>query len=309
MADPEIIDFHTHTFVSADRGLGWQRSLGITETTRTGAIDNLHSTMQEAGISRSVMLMYTPTRFMYEARIRNIEWPEDSEARAQTEREIQSMMAQRMIENNEWACTVSAEHSDLIAFAGLDPVYMDEQTMVGEIDDKVAKGAKGVKIVPLALAIYVDDPRLWPAYERISELGIPMVSQAGAGGENGDRGDAHGRPKYFAKALEEFPDLVVNLAHLGHGYEEDVIDLCGRFPNLYADMSSRLHEIGDPDEELTADSLVEFIRACGVEHIMFGTNYPLNDPVLYAEVMRTLPLTDDERELVSSGNAKRLLGG
>ena len=135
-----------------------------------------------------------------------------------------------------------------------------------------------------------------------------MVSQAGAGGENGDRGDAHGRPKYFAKALEEFPDLVVNLAHLGHGYEEDVIDLCGRFPNLYADMSSRLHEIGDPDEELTADSLVEFIRACGVEHIMFGTNYPLNDPVLYAEVMRTLPLTDDERELVSSGNAKRLLG-
>ena len=139
---PEIIDFHTHTFVSADRGLGWQRSLGITETTRTGAIDNLHSTMQEAGISRSVMLMYTPTRFMYEARIRNIEWPEDSEARAQTEREIQSMMAQRMIENNEWACTVSAEHSDLIAFAGLDPVYMDEQTMVGEIDDKVAKGRR-----------------------------------------------------------------------------------------------------------------------------------------------------------------------
>ena len=74
------------------------------------------------------------------------------------------------------------------------------------------------------------------------------------------------------------PNLVVNLAHLGHGYEEDVIDLCRRFPNLYADLSSRLHELDDPDEELTADSLVEFIRACGVEHIMFGTNYPLQRP-------------------------------
>ena len=89
---------------------------------------------------------------------------------AKVEYEVQTMMAQRMIANNEWAMGVSAERPDFFTFAGLDPVYMDEATLVGEIEDKVGRGARGVKIVPLALAIYVDDPRLMPAYEAIARL-------------------------------------------------------------------------------------------------------------------------------------------
>ena len=80
-----------------------------------------------------------------------------------------------------------------------------------------------MKIVPRALEIYADGARLWPVYERISELGVPIVAQAGASGEQGDRG-AWGRPKYFEKALTEFPNLVVSCAHLGWGYEDDVLD-------------------------------------------------------------------------------------
>ena len=203
--------------------------------------------------------------------------------------------------------SVSAKHSNLFTFAGLDPVYMDEATLVGEIEDKVARGARGVKIVPLALAAYVDDPRFMPMYETIARLGVPIVSQAGAGGEPGDRGDHYGRPKYFETALQRYPDLVINIAHLGHGYEDDVIDLCRRFLGFHADLSSRLHELDDPNEHLTDASLVDFIRRCGAEHILFGTNYPLNDPQQYADVMRRLPLTDNEKELIAHGNAKRLL--
>jgi predicted TIM-barrel fold metal-dependent hydrolase len=144
-------------------------------------------------------------------------------------------------------------------------------------------------------------------YETIARLGVPIVSQAGAGGETGSRGDHYGRPKYFEAALQRYPDLVINIAHLGHGYEEDVIDLCRRFPGFHADLSSRLHELDDPNEHLTDESLVDFIRQCGAEHILFGTNYPLNSPQQYADVMRRLALTDREKELVAHGNAKRLL--
>ena len=309
MPELEIIDIHTHTFVSAERGIGFQRGINANaDPPRNGTIEQLLELMREAEISHSTMLMYTPTRFMYEARVRNQEFPEDPSERAQVENELKSLMAQRMIENNEWGCSVSAEHPELFALTGLDPVYMDEETMVSEIEDKTNKGARGVKIVLLALSIYADDPRLWPAYERISQLGIPMVSQAGAGGELGDRGDSYGRPRYFAKAMEAFPDLVVNIAHLGHGYDDDVIDLCQRFPNFHADLSGRLPEIEDPDEEMTADSLADFIRRCGPEHILFGTNYPMSDPVQYARIMRALPLADDAKQMVASGNAKRLLG-
>src|SRR3990172_18536 len=134
------------------------------------------------------MLMYTPTRYMYEARIRQQQLPSDPAERKKIEQEVQTIMAQRMIANNEWAIEVSAKHPEFITFAGLDPVYMDEQTLVDEIEDKVKRGAKGVKIVLRALAIYPDDPRLWPIYERISQLGVPITSQVGAEGEAGDRG-------------------------------------------------------------------------------------------------------------------------
>jgi predicted TIM-barrel fold metal-dependent hydrolase len=308
MPDLDIIDIHTHTFASADRGISYQRgaSGGTREPTRNGTIEELRGLMGEAGISHSVMLMYTPTRYMYEARVQRHEMPSDPADRENVEREVKTMMAQRMIENNEWAIGVSAEHPELVTFAGLDPVYMDEQTVVGEIEDKVKRGARGVKIVPRALAIYADDERLWPVYERISELGVPIVSQAGAGGEQGDRG-AFGRPKYFEKALAEFPNLVVNVAHLGGGHEDDVLELCHRFPNFYTDISSRLGELDDPDSEMTPEWLVAFIRDCGPEHVLFGTNYPGPDPVQYARLLRELPLTDAEKELVANGNAKRLI--
>lgn len=307
MADLEIIDIHTHTFASADRGIGWQKSAGKQDPTRTGTIEELAGIMAAANITHAVQLMYTPTRFMYEARIKSQELPSDPTERAAVEREVQGMMAQRMIGNNEWALGVSAAHPNLFTFAGLDPVYMDEATLVGEIEDKVARGARGVKIVPLALAAYVDDPRMMPMYETIARLGVPIVSQAGDGGAPGPRGDHYGRPKYFETALQRFPDLQINIAHLGHGYDDDVIDLCRRFPGFHADMSGRLHELDDPNEHLTDESLVDFIRNCGAEHILFGTNYPLNDPQLYADVMRRLPLTDTEKELIAHGNAKRLL--
>ncbi|MGE3855569.1 MAG: amidohydrolase family protein [Dehalococcoidia bacterium] len=307
MAELEIIDIHTHTFASADRGIGWQKSAGHANPVRNGTIEELVGIMAGANITHAVQLMYTPTRFMYEARIKSQELPSDPAERESVQREVQTMMAQRMIANNEWALGVSAEHPNLFTFAGLDPVYMDEATLVGEIEDKVARGARGVKIVPLALAAYVDDPRMMPMYETIARLGVPIVSQAGAGGEVGDRGDHYGRPKYFETALQRYPDLVINIAHLGHGYEDDVIDLCRRFPGFHADLSSRLHELDDPNEHLTDESLVDFIRQCGAEHILFGTNYPLNSPQQYADVMRRLPLTDREKELVAHGNAKRLL--
>lgn len=306
MADLEIIDVHDHTFASADRGATYQRGTGraAREIVRYGTIEELQGLMKEAGISRSIMLMYTPTRYMYEARIRQQQLPADPAERRAIEQEVRTMMAQRMIENNEWGIKVSQQHPEFVTFAGLDPVYMDEKTLVGEIEDKVKRGAKGVKIVLRALAIYPDDRRLWPAYERISQLGVPLTTQVGSEGEAGDRGP-YASPRLFEQALKEFPNLTINLVHLGRGFEEDVADLCRRFPNVYSDISSRLGAIDDPASGMTAEWLVQFIRRCGVDRIMFGTNYPGGDPVQYARLMRALPLTDTEKELVASRNAKR----
>jgi len=308
MADLEIIDVHTHTFPSIDTGVRYQRGTGRAEgeIERYGTIDELQGLMKAAGISRAVMLNFTPTRYLYEGRMARTELPADPVERQRIERDVQITMAQRMIDNNEWQIEVSQQHPELLNFAGLDPVFMDEQTLIGEIEDKVSRGASGVKIVLRALAIYADDPRLTPVYERISQLGVPITAQVGSHGEAGDRG-AYANPKFFEQALKQYPDLVVNCVHLGHGFEDEVAELCQRYPNAYTDVSSRLHTVDDPNSGITREWIVDFIRRCGPEHVMFGTNYPGGDPVEYARLLRELPLTDTERELVASGNAKRFL--
>ena len=134
MADIEVIDAHVHAFENDDRGILYQRGNGgERELKRTGSLEELEKLMKEAGISHSIMLMYTPTRYMYEARIRQQELPADPAERRAIEQEVRTMMAQRMIENNEWGIKVSQQHPEFVTFAGLDPVYMDEETLVGEM--------------------------------------------------------------------------------------------------------------------------------------------------------------------------------
>ncbi len=285
--------------------MGWLRSVGHRNPERNGTIDELLGMMQGSNISRAVMLSYTPTRYMYEAKVRQTPMPEDPQQREAAEREIKASMVDRAIANNEWQAQQTHEHPELISFCGIDPVYMDAAAMIAEIDDKMEKGAKGVKIVPIALEIYGNDRRLWPVYEHISRLGVPMLSQAG-GRRSAEGKDAWGAPKYFAEALEAFPNLTVVMAHMAHGCEDEVIDLCKRFPNFYADLSMRLHNLNQPGE-LTTDGMVELIRACGAEHVIHGSNFPICDPVQFAEVVRALGLKKEEFELIASGNARRVL--
>ena len=308
MPDLEILDAHAHVFPNEDRGLQYQADAirAGRQPKYTGEIGQLARVMADLGVSHTVMLMYMPTRYMHEARMKRQEVPNDPAERERMESASKQMMVQRMLEYNEWGITAINEYPQFSTFAGLDPVYMDEETLRGEIRDKVSRGARGVKIVLRALAIYPDDRRLWPVYEEISRLGVPITAQVGKQGEAGDRGP-YANPALFARALEEFPDLRVQAVHLGGGYEDEIVELCRRFPGFYTDLSSRLAEINNPESELNAEWFADYIRTCGAEHVMYGTNFPGGDPAEYATLMRNLPLNDHELELVANGNAKRFL--
>ena len=88
LAELEIVDIHTHTFASADRGVAWQRSTGRTDVTRNGTIEELTGIMAGATITHAVQLMYTPTRFMVEARLKSQELPSDPAERDAVVREV-----------------------------------------------------------------------------------------------------------------------------------------------------------------------------------------------------------------------------
>jgi predicted TIM-barrel fold metal-dependent hydrolase len=131
-----------------------------------------------------------------------------------------------------------------------------------------------------------------------------VLSQAGGNGYGPH--PAWGHPRYFDAVLGAFPTVDVQLAHLGLGAEDEVARLTARHAHLYVDTSARLHLLGRPGEWSLAEA-ADWLRRIGIDRVLFGTNYPMHEPAEYLEVMRSLPLTDDERERILHRNARGIL--
>ena len=302
MADLEIIDAHAHIFQNADIGIRYQQALGRRQPERNGTAEEMLGFMKKLGISKTVMLLYTPTTEMYERRVPDL--PKDGAERAKAIKELREQMVGRVIRYNEWGVETAKQHPEFLPFVGIDPVFMSRETLVSELEDKLKKGAKGVKIVPITLRIYLNDPRMWPVYEFCNRTGLPLLTPSG--GDAGVGWDSFGRPIYLKYALEEFKNFKVILAHFGGVNRDDVVELSKRFPNFYTDISSQIGEWDEPGH-WTMKEGTEYIRKAGVGKVLYGTNYPGNDPAKYAAKLKKLPLKDSEIEKVASGNIKQIV--
>jgi len=144
-------------------------------------------------------------------------------------------------------------------------------------------------------------------YQAAQRWRVPVLSYTSALGLEQEQGrESSGHPKHFEEPLKTFPNCTIILAHLGAGAEEDVARMASKYPNLYADVSARLHQIAKPGGWSPKEA-VAWLRRIGIDRILFGTNYPMCDPFEYVEVMNTLPLTDGERHKILSKNFSRLV--
>jgi hypothetical protein len=292
-----LIDSHVHAYPTAELGEDWQRMMAH-EPKRSGQIDELAASMGEAGVERAVVLLWTRGWERHELLL--AEGVPDAEARRTVRGEIDAL--------NRWGCELGARDPRFVPYVGIDVRFIPADEIAAELDALVALGAKGVKLIPPAMRLYANDPLLTPVYERCSELGLPIVSQSGSGGgaPPSPGADHYGSPRFWDDVLGTFSELTVTLAHLGHGYEDDLVELAARRPRLHSDTSLRLSGLGREGRS-TPEELVSLIRRIGVERVVFGTNYPFVELGRYRDVFESLPLEDDERQLIGHDNAVRLL--
>jgi predicted TIM-barrel fold metal-dependent hydrolase len=296
-----IVDAHTHAFPDEHFGMDWQHSVGVREPKRTGHIDELGNLMEQAGIDRAVVLLWARAGELHERL---------AAAGELSEGEVRERVRAQIDEYNRWGCELARRDQRFLAFVGINVRYLAAEEIAGEIDGLVAAGASGVKIIPPSMRLYADDPALRPVFARCAELGLPILSQSGSGGGEPPYpgADHYGRPGRWAPVLREFPDLTVILAHSGLGYEEDVVALAADHERLFTDTSLRLSRLGRPGHP-TPEELVGLYRRIGVEHVLFGTNFPFVDPVAYRRKLDALPFDDAERELVAGANFLRAVPG
>ena len=299
MPDHFVIDAHVHTYKTPE--IGMQAMAGAGQAGCNGTPDELLGILRQAGISKAVQVNMTPVREMYEAAVERL--PEDR--REGEHPEIAAKMGERLRRRNTWTCELASEHKELVAFPSVDPMMGGEE-MAEEVGRCAREfGAKGVKLHPAEGRYFPRDERLWPVYAKAQELGLPIISHGGMFMMYPD--DSYTRPLNFVPVLESFPDLKLVIAHLGHGFWDESIELAGKYPNAYFDTSAVVSGV-EHLTVLSGDEAAELIRKLGVTRVMFGSDYPWFSPEAGLKALLELPLTPAEKEKILGENARNILG-
>jgi len=162
------------------------------------------------------------------------------------------------------------------------------------------EGFRGFKLHPDYQDFFVDDPRMYPLYEKVAAEGMFILFHGGM-----DRGlphPVHGTPKRFAAVHKAVPELCMIVAHLGgeDAYEEAVEHLLGR--DVYLDTSFVLRKMPGTFRE-------RFLKGHPPERLLFASDSPWTDQGEELRFLLQLPyLTESEKEKICLSNAARLLG-
>ncbi|HTE86266.1 MAG TPA: amidohydrolase family protein, partial [Dehalococcoidia bacterium] len=226
--------------------------------------------------------------------------------------EIRTEMQERVRSFNDWICATFRENARIIPFVMMDPVLFGPG-LADELERCIQMGAQGVKIHPSICGHMPDDPCLMPVYERCQEAGLGVLSDTGTL-VNPD-GQMYGLPLHWVPVLSSFPSLKFIMAHLCDSIWDDRIDLAREFKeNLWFDTAGGLLDDNHPPaihRGMMTSQAPRVFRKIGVERIMFGTDAPGRGDVDIrdrAAQITALSLSDDEKEMILSRNARQFLG-
>ncbi len=261
-----IIDFHTHAFVDniAEKALSkLSQTSGISPIT-DGTVNGLKENMKRENIDKSVILP------------------------------VATKPSQQKSINN-WASSIC--DNEIISFGALHPSAED---ILDEAERIKKLGLYGVKFHCEYQTFYPNDKKMYPVYQKLAELNLPVIFHGGWDPLSTDI--IYGTPERFANAVKDNPNLTFIIAHLGGMKMWDDVKkyLAGKYLNLYFDTSCLSRYISN-------DTLLDIINMHTPDKILFGSDSPWDKPSDDVELIKNLPLSDSEKKKIFSLNAKKLL--
>jgi uncharacterized protein len=180
-------------------------------------------------------------------------------------------------------------------------VNLESDIPVGEQTEHLVKelGCKGLKLLPPSGYFYPDDPRILPAYEVASDLGIPVMFHTGTSVFPGTR-IKYANPLLLDDVAQDFPDLNIIICHGGRPFwYAEAQWMLIRHPNTYVEVS------GIPARKLT--ELFPKMEHMA-DRFIFGTDWPQVPSLAHqVERIRNLPLSKEAVEAILWGNGAKLL--
>jgi Predicted metal-dependent hydrolase of the TIM-barrel fold len=194
---------------------------------------------------------------------------------------------------NDWAASIQNEM--ICCFGSVHPDAPDAPDELARIR---TLGLPGVKLHPDYQDFLVDDPKMFPIYDAISELGLLVTFHAGKDPFSPDL--VHASPAALNRIAERFPKMKIIAAHMGGMvmYPEVEESLVGK--NIFFDTS--MSSVLCPPEWFE-----RIVRKHGSERILFGSDCPWSRSCDEFDYIERSSLSSKEKENIYWRNAARLL--
>lgn len=204
--------------------------------------------------------------------------------------------------NNDRLIALASKHPGMMPIVTVHPYEGD--AALAELQRVASKGVKVLKIHPHTQQFDAADVRVLALVRRAGELGV-IVLMDNASILPGDC------EKLFNLALQA-PKTRFIFAHLGGmNFRFWNILAAARTAenlfanNIYFDISATVAMFADSPVE---DEFVWTIRNVGVDHVLFGSDFPQYSLAKNLTALKQLGLTEEEEAAIRFENARKLLG-
>ena len=236
--------------------------------------------------------------------------------------------------NDRLAAVVQARPDRFAAFAVLPTA--DPAAAAAELERCVTKlGFKGAMIHGIAHGRFLDDKRFWPIFARAEALDVPIylhpsaphpavvdayyqeyvkdfpVLTRAAWGYTVETA-TQGIRLVLSGLFDAHPKLKIILGHLGEGLPflvwriDNALARPGQKPVNFRDVFCGNFYI-TTSGFFSDPALLCCVQEMGVDRILFAVDYPFEANAPGPAWLATVPLCDEDKAKIASGNAKRLL--
>ena len=276
-----IIDFHTHIFpphINENRGEYINRdpcfaTLYSNEKAKLATADELIESMDRDGVDVSVVV--------------NIGWSSH----------------ELCLETNDYILESISRYPDRLAgFCAVQPNSGDEA--LKEIERCIKGGAKGIgELRPDTQQIDLSDEKIIaPFAETVAKNGLILLVHASEPTGHLYPGKGAVTPGMLYPFINANPDITLVCAHWGGG-----LPFYALMPEVGKALKNTYYDTAASPFLYKLEVYRQVSQLVGADKILFGSDYPLLSQKRLIKEIRESDLSEDEKELVLSGNARKLL--
>lgn len=197
------------------------------------------------------------------------------------------------IKINEWARSICSDR--IIAFGGIFPHTDDYKR---DIDFVVGLGLKGIKFHAEYQNFLLDEKKMLDIYFYALSKGLIIIHHSGA--DPGMPGPYKTSPKQFANVIQNMKGGIIVAAHLGGYTQWDDVEKYIVGKNIYLDTSMGF-------EHFPREQFIRIVKSHGADKILFASDSPWSNAQTEINHLKSLPISENDKNNILGMNAKRIL--